>query len=254
MGNRILKETIRTSNEIDALGWFEEVVFYRLIVTVDDYGIYPADPVLLSHILFPRKENISRRMLESALERLEQGGLIRRYRVEGKGVFLCLPTWNRHQRLRKTLRKYPGPDEAAAEEPETAPAKETVKESEELPGKEADQETAAKTAAKTTENPGESPVITIPLIDGSEFGVLQQDADEYASLYPAVDVLQEFRSMRGWCLSNAARRKTRAGVRRFINSWMARAQDRGGTLPAPPGIPARPGNPYQAMVCEGDVL
>ena len=60
MGNRILKESICTSNEIDALTWFEEVLFYRLIVSADDYGVYYADPILLAHTLFPRKENITR--------------------------------------------------------------------------------------------------------------------------------------------------------------------------------------------------
>ena len=51
MSNRILKESIRMSEEIDALTWFEETFFYRLIVTVDDYGVFPADPVLLMHLL-----------------------------------------------------------------------------------------------------------------------------------------------------------------------------------------------------------
>ena len=35
--------------------------------------------------------------------------------------------------------------------------------------------------------------------------------------------------MRGWCLANPTRRKTRRGVRRFINGWLAKVQDRGGT-------------------------
>ena len=102
MGNRILKESIRTSNEIDALSWFEEALFYRLIVTVDDYGVYPADPILLGHMLFPKKESIPRKSVEQALEHLESLSLITRYRVEGKGTYLCLVTWGQHQRLRKT--------------------------------------------------------------------------------------------------------------------------------------------------------
>ena len=83
MGNRILKESIFTSNEIDALTWFEDVFFYRLIVSADDYGVYPADPVILAHVLFPKKENITRKMAENALNRLEQLKLITRYRVTG---------------------------------------------------------------------------------------------------------------------------------------------------------------------------
>jgi len=99
---------------------------------------------------------------------------------------------------------------------------------------------------------GVPPVITIPLNNGSEFPVSQEEANEYASLYPAVDIMQELRNIRGWCISNGKKRKTRDGIRRFINGWMARAQDRGGTgCKAPPtaGNPYRE-NPFLAMAGE----
>lgn len=38
MPNRIIKESICVSDSIDSLSWFEEVLFYRLIVVCDDYG------------------------------------------------------------------------------------------------------------------------------------------------------------------------------------------------------------------------
>ena len=74
----------------------------------------------------------------------------------------------------------------------------------------------------------EQPLETIPLNDGTEYPVYRREADEYARLYPAVDVVQELRNIRGWCLANPARRKTKSGVRRFINTWLRRAQDKGG--------------------------
>ena len=88
----------------------------------------------------------------------------------------------------------------------------------------------------------------LPLNDGSEYSVTQKEADEYAALYPSVNVLQELRSMRGWCLSNEGKKKTRNGIRRFINSWLARAQDRGGTTET------RHVNPYQIMACKGETV
>ena len=111
MGNRILKESIRMSEQIDSLSWFEETVFYRLIVTVDDYGVYHANPVLLAHILFPMKENVDKQMMVSALEHMEQLGLIRRYHVKGKGDFLRLVSWEKHQRLRNSRHAFPMPGE-----------------------------------------------------------------------------------------------------------------------------------------------
>lgn len=48
---------------------------------------------------------------------------------------------------------------------------------------------------------------------------------EYQRLYPAVDVGAEFAKMRGWCLGNPKKRKTKSGVKRFVTSWLGRAQD-----------------------------
>lgn len=69
-------------------------------------------------------------------------------------------------------------------------------------------------------------VISLPLNDGSEFPVCQDMISEFSCLYPAVDVMQELRNMRGWLLNNPKNRKTRSGIRRFINSWLSREQDK----------------------------
>ena len=69
-------------------------------------------------------------------------------------------------------------------------------------------------------------VITIPLNDGSEYAVKQDDFNEWLTLYPAVDVMQELRKMRGWSQVNGAKRKTRKGIKRFIVNWLAREQDK----------------------------
>lgn len=73
------------------------------------------------------------------------------------------------------------------------------------------------------------PAITLTLNDKTEYPITQADIDEYSSLYPAVDILQELRKMKGWCDANPSKRKTKSGIRRFINSWLAREQDKGGT-------------------------
>ena len=40
MPNRIIRESICTSDSVDKLSWFEEVLFYRLIVNCDDLTTY----------------------------------------------------------------------------------------------------------------------------------------------------------------------------------------------------------------------
>lgn len=79
----------------------------------------------------------------------------------------------------------------------------------------------------------EPPVITLPLNTGEEYPVMAMDVREYKDLYPAVDVEQALRSMRGWLLANPRKRKTARGIRRFISSWLDREQNRGGNMRAP---------------------
>lgn len=110
MPNRIIKESIKHSDQIDALSWFEEVLFYRLIVTVDDYGCYDGRVVLLKNELFPTKEDIKKTDIEKALAKMENLGLIQRYSVEGH-PYIYMRTWGKHQRVRDSIRKYPEPPE-----------------------------------------------------------------------------------------------------------------------------------------------
>ena len=77
--------------------------------------------------------------------------------------------------------------------------------------------------------PSTPPIITLILNTKEEYPIYQNDIDEWAELYPAVDVLQELRKMKGWCKDNPSRRKTKAGIRSFINRWLSKEQDSGRT-------------------------
>lgn len=71
-------------------------------------------------------------------------------------------------------------------------------------------------------------VLTMLLNDGTDYPIYQDYIDKMQALYPAVNVLQELRSMSAWCINNPKKRKTKNGITRFIGSWLAREQDRGG--------------------------
>lgn len=68
--------------------------------------------------------------------------------------------------------------------------------------------------------------ISLPLNNGEEYGITQSQVDEFQELYPAVDVPQQLRNMRGWLNSNPKNRKTASGIGRFVNGWLAREQNR----------------------------
>lgn len=76
--------------------------------------------------------------------------------------------------------------------------------------------------------PAEPVVITMPLNSG-EHSVTESFAVQMQVLYPAVDVAQELRTMTGWLIANPTKRKTKTGINRFINSWLSKCQDRGGS-------------------------
>jgi len=72
-------------------------------------------------------------------------------------------------------------------------------------------------------------VITMLLNNGDTYEVDQADIIQWEKTYPAINVYQELNAMESWLDANPTRRKTPKGIKRFINSWLARAQDKGGS-------------------------
>ena len=85
--------------------------------------------------------------------------------------------------------------------------------------------------------PQAPPVLTMLLNTGEEYPFTQDFIDQMQAAYPAVDVLQEMRAMKAWCLSNPKKRKTSRGIKAFVNSWLSREQDHGGSRQQNTGKP-----------------
>lgn len=79
------------------------------------------------------------------------------------------------------------------------------------------------------QEPEQETFIQIILNDGTFYPVTLQDVEEFRQYYPAVDVESEIRKVAAWSKNNPTKRKTRGGVRKFINGWLSRAQDKGGS-------------------------
>lgn len=69
------------------------------------------------------------------------------------------------------------------------------------------------------------PAAVLPLVDGTDFEISVETVAELSGLYPAVNVEQQLRNMRGWLWANPKNRKTKAGIMRFVNSWLSREQN-----------------------------
>lgn len=67
--------------------------------------------------------------------------------------------------------------------------------------------------------------ITLQTVSGENWPVPAGDCENWASAYPATNVLQELLKMRAWLEANPRNRKTKSGMRRFIVNWLSRAQN-----------------------------
>ncbi len=229
MPNRIIKESICTSDSLNELNDFQENFFYRLIVNVDDYGRMDARPAILKARLYPLRERLTNKDIEGALRALATVGCVEVYEVDGK-PYLRLPSWEVHQTVRAKKSKYPAPVEPVKTVEnicEQMQADVPVIQSNPNPIRESESESNPEYCAEPQSASAPPPVETLPLNDGSEFPIFGEQCQEWAGLYPAVDVIQQIRNMKGWLMANPERRKTKRGILRFINSWLSKEQDRG---------------------------
>jgi hypothetical protein len=111
MPNRIIKESICTSEEIAKLSPEAEILFYRLMVKADDFGLYFANPKIISGTCFPLKQPKGA-AVAAWIKELVGAGLIITYTVDFKD-YLKLSSWEKHQQKRAAKSKYPQPQSNA---------------------------------------------------------------------------------------------------------------------------------------------
>lgn len=226
MPNRILRESICVSDSIDKLTWFEEVLYYRLIVNCDDFGRFDGRTAVIKNRLFPLKDNITLKTVEAALHGLANAGLVTLYMFEGRR-FLCLPTWGKFQTQRAVRSKYPAPenglqtDEIICKQVQADVPVFVFDNRDTIFDNRESNNSAEPQSASTP------PIITLTLNDGTEYPVSVEQCQEWAGLYPAVDVIQQLRQMKAWLDANPTKRKTLRGIKAFIVRWLSKEQDSG---------------------------
>lgn len=108
MPNRLIKESICTSEDLDKLSHGAEILFYRLIVQADDYGCYYGNPSIVKSRCFPLKsDELHSNEIDAWLDELANAGIIIRYTAEDGRDYIQFMKWAKHQRVRQTEHKYP---------------------------------------------------------------------------------------------------------------------------------------------------
>ena len=108
MPNRIIKESICTSEDIAGLSMGAEILFYHLMVKVDDFGVYFGNEQIIKNTCFPLKSSeIKVKQVESWLNELVKTGLLFAYVAEDGKKYVQFTKWAKHQQIRAKKSKYP---------------------------------------------------------------------------------------------------------------------------------------------------
>lgn len=108
MPNRIIKESIHTSEDVNMMTDFQFRLWVSLITYVDDFGRGDARPAIIKGSCFPLRDRITNKDIEAALRALAGIGCVSLYEVDGK-PYLYFPTWESHQTVRNQKSKCPAP-------------------------------------------------------------------------------------------------------------------------------------------------
>jgi uncharacterized phage protein (TIGR02220 family) len=111
MPNRIIKESICTSNNLNNLKPEEEIFFYRLLVNCDDFGRMDGRIQIIRAKCYPLKlDLIKEKDIEKWIDTLLREQLIQLYVVNNL-AYIQMKTWEKHQQIRAKKSKYPSIDE-----------------------------------------------------------------------------------------------------------------------------------------------
>jgi len=217
---RTIKPEFWTSEQLVECSRDARLLFIGMWNFCDDGGVMPASVKSLKMKIFPGDDDTSesvRRLIDELIE----NGLILEYQVENK-TYWQVTGWH-HQKIDRPTYKYPpSPDSSSSNVPRT------LDETSPPEGKGKEGKVRERNIGSVGESSPPSPVaFTLPLNTGDQFPITEAQVAEWSSLYPNVDVIQQLRSMKGWCDSNPSKRKTKNGILRFVNSWLSREQDKG---------------------------
>lgn len=239
MPNRIIKESLCSSEKIALLTDFEFRLWIGLITQADDTGRGDARPAIIKGHVFPLRDRITVKDISGALHGLAAKGCISLYEIDGRSYF-WFPSWAKHQRIRDAKPKFPAPpsEESLAEAENESPMDFAVTrgnsrqlaanrgESPQLAALIQSNPIQSNPTISATSTENEETEIELVLNTGALYPISKEKADRWRELYPSVDVSQELRNMAAWLESNPTKRKTKNGILRFCNGWLSREQDK----------------------------
>ena len=234
---RSIKPDFYDDERLGALPVPVRFLFIGLWVFADDDGIVKANPKWLKSKIYPYDDDMRIGALEQQLLALCKSRMLIPFVYNDENYYV-IRNFKKHQRIDKP---YPSnvPQEIIAEalgtfQERSKNAPRTFQErsrsdmdKEKDREKEEDNTSCAEPNKIRPAPPDASPVfITLELNDNSEFPITENIIARFAPLFPAVDIREQFKFMSSWCITHPTQRKTKAGIMKFVNSWLSREQNK----------------------------
>jgi len=222
------------------------LAFIGLLTCCDREGRFRWKPRQLKLDVLPYDEV----NFEAVLNALVSAGFVIKYEVDEKS-YGYFPSWHKHQCInnRESESVIPSVDDACAtREVQVNDVCTTPLSSTQVEGKGREEEKEGK-------GKGKDIALTLPLNTNENFEIYEEQVQEWQVLYPAIDVIQELRNIRGWNLSNPTKRKTKSGILKHINHWLAKSQNNAGkaySTRSPPSLFERNSRVTDEWIHESD--
>jgi len=109
---RAIHRDISSSGQVNQLSEFAQLLFERMILWADDWGIITADPLEIKLKAIPGSTRTLTEIEEAVVD-MERVGLVQRYEADQYKSLLFFPQWDRHQPQsligKRTTSDYPLP-------------------------------------------------------------------------------------------------------------------------------------------------
>jgi hypothetical protein len=222
---RSIKPEFPQSESMGRVSRESRLCFLMLWTILDDEGRARGSSRMLASLLYPYDDDAPKK-IDGWLTELEAEGCIIRYSI-GSDHYIASVNWLKHQKIdRPSPSRHPAPP-TKPKQSDTSPREPSRQFDADLGSGSGSGSRIGTKEEEILPGPIEAPFIAIPTNHkGEEFHVLKALVDEFQKSYPAVDVPAQLRKIRSWSLSNPDRRKTKNGMRRFINSWLSKEQDK----------------------------
>lgn len=177
-----------------------------------------------------KRLGVTEKCLRIAMGNLQKRAMIRASKRANTFTVYEVANWGTYQQTEKDKGQQKGQQKGQLEGQQRASKGPHLKNEEHV-----SMEDSKSFCADPSEAEGHAPQVIDPVafelplnVAGEVYPITEGMIAKLVPLYPAVNVRECIGTALGWLIGNPENRKTKAGVMRFVTSWLAKEQNRGG--------------------------